>query len=125
MFFESRADYSEDSVESDLAKLEAIIAAHDRELEKLGAAGMQNADAKPAPRTPAKRESKEVKSRGSVSSSKCQHDLAAAGGCWKDRAFPGLSERRWLPLLVDEMECVWADPVTHRQFIASDEREGT
>jgi hypothetical protein len=91
-----------------------VLAAHERELELelcQVSTGMATTSVETGPSKPP------LKRRTSLFSPVPTKRLAYSASEWRERAFPGLAERRWLQLLVDEEVYVWADPVTTRQFM--------
>eukprot|EP00873_Tetraselmis_striata_P002008 jgi/Tetstr1/422272/TSEL_013117.t1 len=98
-------------LDADLQRLDDALAAHEREIElELGQA-LSPSGVEVGPSMPAE------KRRMSIFSPVPCKRVNYGPAEWRDRAFPGLAERRWLQLLVDEEIYVWADPVTFRQFM--------
>lgn len=105
-------------LDADLQRLDDALAAHEREIElELGQAVSPSAP-EVGPSKPAQ------KRRMSIFSPVPCKRVNYSPAEWRDRAFPGLAERRWLQLLVDEELYVWADPVTLRQFMPDLDKAG-
>mmetsp|Transcript_14254 Transcript_14254/g.40398 ORF Transcript_14254/g.40398 Transcript_14254/m.40398 type:complete len:253 (-) Transcript_14254:183-941(-) len=102
-----------DSVEIELARLDAALAAHDVEMSEFWGSFQ--------PERPSIGHSSDSQEQVPAVTEdrrkRCTTEAASFSSSWQERAFPGLAERRWLQLLVDESVSIYADPVTLRQFL--------
>ena len=105
----------------DFALLEDMMAFHEKEVRRIKAANAAKARKAVPPASP-KQSAQAQDPRAESAKDGFRKDVLLSPNGWKERAFPGLAERRWLQLCVDETTTVWADPVTRRQFIPSSKK---